>query len=296
MLAKDKSIDNVKQIYLILIKDNSTEVRSKSLLHMNEVFRFFKYSSDTRQDTEFFSQISQALVKHSQCISRDWRMVESFYGNFKHFDEYFTTEEIQTIYIPMLKNQIFKGYLPVKIKAIEAIVIMARGLKSILLQTEIFRDIGTTLLRDKSYWNRLIFLELSGMIIKHFSRHFFKEYFFSDVLGLAKDSVPNVRRRFCYILPHMKQALELPADVQLLADLKESISYLLLDKDRDVVEAAQAAHDELTTIDSEISRGHKLNLMSRADVFDKQKQKEEEEWRITVSNYKFIRNLLTIIY
>lgn len=277
LLTGDKSIEHIKPIFLYLMKDSQVTIRNKALSNISEILRSFQ-GADSRSENDFFSQLVACLVKHSYTIGRDWRTQEVFYSNFKCFDEFFSSEELQSSFLPLLKTQIVRGVVPVKVKAIESFVSCTRSLKNYSTQIELFKTMNNLLARDKSYWNRTTFLDLSFSIMKYFSRQFFKDNFYVDVMNLAKDPVPNVRRKFCFLLPHIKLVLELPADVQLLADIKETISFLTLDKDRDVSEAAKYAHEEITTIDNEIMRGHKLNLLSRADLFDKQKQKEEEDW------------------
>ena len=101
-------------------------------------------------------------------------------------------------------------------------------------------------------------------------------------MKLEKDKVPNVRRKFCAILPNLKQTLSLPEDVLLLAKIKEKLSYLSLDKDRDVKEGAAQAKQVLQSIETETNRGFRLNLQSYDDINDKRKEKEEAEWMDTM--------------
>ena len=48
----------------------------------------------------------------------------------------------------------------------------------------------------------------------------------------------SVRRKVCLLMAKIKRALRPSVDVKQQAQLKEALSFLSLDKDRDVIEAA----------------------------------------------------------
>jgi serine/threonine-protein phosphatase 4 regulatory subunit 4 len=245
-------------------------------------------SSPSSQVDELFSSIIASLVKYHACIKTDWRRLDSFYAHFDTFGNYFTAEQIGTTIIPMLRVEIVSSCaIPLKEKATNAIVVMVRYLKNVTRQVEIFNELWKELGENKSYWHRMTYLELFHCIWKHFSRRFVKEHAFSDVMKLSSDPVANVRLKFCKLLPELKQVLQLPNDVQLLATLKETVSYLSLDKDRDVVSAAQKAQQALLAIDNEINRGHRQNLQTLEDRTDNEREREETLWmEIELENEK----------
>lgn len=69
-----------------------------------------------------------------------------------------------------------------------------------------------------------------------------------------------------------------PGDVELLALVKEHTSYLTLDSDVDVMEAAKEAQNQLRKIETEMNREHQLNKISPDDRNDKLKEEEENAW------------------
>jgi hypothetical protein len=287
-----KSVVSLKKIFLKLLRvsitkfevtncsqDKDIKVRDKIVSRMSNVFNNFKMSSTGSQSEELFSSIITSLVKYQACIKNDWRRLDSFYAHFENFHLYFTTEQLATVLIPMLKEQIVSsGAIPVKEKASNAIVIMIRYTKNVTKQVELLNDLWREMGENKSYWHRMTYLDIFRAIWKHFSRRFVKDHVFSDIMKLSSDSVPNVRIKFCTLLPELKQVLQLPNDVQLLATLKETVSYLTLDKDRDVIQAAQKAQQQLLAIDNEINRGHRLNLQTSEDRLDNDKEREETMW------------------
>lgn len=212
-------------------------------------------------------------------VQNDWRRLENYFSHFQYFHLYFSRDQIIDTFIPILKKQIFEGVAqPVKIQAATSLVIVTRGLQSLPRQKDILSSVTKDLISSRSYSNRMMFFDLCIPIMEHYSKKFSKELLFDNVMKMEKDKVPNVRRRFCFMLPELKKTLTLPDDVLLLAKIKEKLSYLSLDKDRDVKEAAMTARNILHTIETETNRGFRLNLQSMDDIADKKKEKEESEW------------------
>ena len=109
----------------------------------------------------------------------------------------------------------------------------------------------------------MLFLLLCEMAISLFSKQYFKLHFYTDILLLAQDSVPNIRLKLCGILPRLKSVLSLPSDHVLLQQLEDTIEKLVLsEKDTDVLQAVQKSIHDLV-------RRHKRMFLSisRNDIF-----------------------------
>ena len=63
---------------------------------------------------------------------------------------------------------------------------------------------------------RMLYLRLCEMAIALFSKEYFKQNFFSDLVCLSADVVANVRLKLCTMMPRLKSLLSLPSDKSLL--------------------------------------------------------------------------------
>lgn len=274
ILGKEKSVVFLKELFVKLCTDTNEEVQKNIGLHLDVILAHFNVD----QSSNIFKELIHVLVDYESRIKNKWRKLEKFYSHFVHFPNYFTPAQLKEVFIPMLRKQLKIGALPVKKQAAKSIVILIRKLKNNQQQVEIFKSLIEEFGKSKSYWDRLTFLEISHHVIERFSRKFFKTHFIEHVLALSKDPVPNVRMKFCHILPLLKQVLRPPSDVELLAIVKENTSLLTLDADPDVIEAAKNAQQELRKIETEMSREHQLNKASQDDKLDKIKEEEENSW------------------
>ena len=63
---------------------------------------------------------------------------------------------------------------------------------------------------------RMLYLRLCEMAIALFSKEYFKQNFFSDLICLSADVVANVRLKLCTMMPRLKSLLSLPSVKSLL--------------------------------------------------------------------------------
>ena len=94
-------------------------------------------------------------------------------------------------------------------------------------RTNIMYRIKHELARGRSCHSRMLFLKMCEMAIMLFSKAYFKQYFFSELLCLSQDSVANIRLKVVSLLPQLKSLLTLPSDRSYLQHLEETIKELL---------------------------------------------------------------------
>ncbi|ODN01400.1 Serine/threonine-protein phosphatase 4 regulatory subunit 4 [Orchesella cincta] len=65
--------------------------------------------------------------------------------------------------------------------------------------------------QGRSVHDRMLFLYMAKKIMERFSRMYFRDHFFEDVLVLANDPIINVRRKVMELMPELKGVTEDPA-------------------------------------------------------------------------------------
>merc|ERR1719357_2319972 len=84
-----------------------------------------------------------------------------------------------------------------------------------------------------------------------FSRSYFKQHFFSELLCLSQDSVANIRLKVVSLLPILKGLLSLPSDRSHLQHLEETVKELMVvESDRDVLATLQTSIHHLAEVES----------------------------------------------
>ena len=103
------------------------------------------------------------------------------------------------------------------------------------------------------------------MAIALFSKEYFKQHFFGDLVSLSSDVVANVRLKLCTMMPRLKSLLSLPSDKSLLQRLEATVKDLLLrETDADVLFALQTSIQDLDGTDTGKIFGHKINSKIKA--------------------------------
>ena len=95
-------------------------------------------------------------------------------------------------------------------------------------RTHIHFRIREELARANSCHIRMLYLRLCEMAIALFSKEYFKQHFFGDLINLSADIVANVRLKLCTMMPRLKSLLSLPSDKALLQRLEATVKDLLL--------------------------------------------------------------------
>ena len=114
------------------------------------------------------------------------------------------------------------------------------------------------------------------MAICLFSKLYFKQNFFSELLCLSQDSVANIRLKVVSMLPQLKSLLMMPADSAHLVHLEDTIKELLVvETDRDVLGSLQTSIHHLADIETALDNMTKLGLYSDDDMVDDRKLREE---------------------
>lgn len=154
---------------------------------------------------------------------------------------------IQQRFIPMLFARVTKARaLPCRVAAARTLLVILRFTVKLDDRAKIMFRIKEDLAHGRSCHVRMIFIRMCEMAVSLFSKHYFKQHFYSEFLCLSQDSVPNIRRKLCSMLPRLKSLLSLPSDHPLLQHLEDTVKELLVsEQDKDVLSALQRAIEEL---------------------------------------------------
>ena len=130
----------------------------------------------------------------------------------------------------------------------------------------IHNRIKMELARANSCHIRMLYLRLCEMAIALFSKEYFKQHFFGDLVSLSSDVVANVRLKICTMMPKLKSLLSLPSDKSLLQRLEATVKDLLLrETDADVLFALQTSIQDLDSTDTGVDGVPSMNAEEDRD-------------------------------
>ena len=143
-------------------------------------------------------------------------------------------------------------------------------------RTNILHRVKEELARGKSCHSRMLFLKMCEMAVMLFSRTYFKQHFFSELLCLSQDSVANIRLKVVSLLPVLKALLSLPTDRAHLQHLEETVKELMVvESDRDVLGALQTSIHHLAEVETSLDGMARLGATAEEERDDDRKLREE---------------------
>ena len=200
------------------------------------------------QGGQYSQGLSRALLNCEETISltRNWRLQADCLEKFSCLANCISPVTIMQKFIPLLFSRMLQARtLPCRVAAARTVLVILRFTVKEENRSQIIARIRQDLGGGKSCRTRMLFLLLCEMAISLFSKQYFKQNFFTEILLLAQDKVANIRLKLCGILPRLKSVLSLPSDHVLLQQLEDTVEKLVLaEKDRDVLQAVQKSiHD-----------------------------------------------------
>ncbi|XP_059818600.1 serine/threonine-protein phosphatase 4 regulatory subunit 4 isoform X3 [Hypanus sabinus] len=255
------------------------EVLDALLDHLPEILRFIVKGGDhvgTENKVHIPDLIpALSMAEQRAATSLKWRIHEKLLLTFSCLPQVISSDQIYYKFLPiMFRIMTTNNVLPVQRASARTLCVFVRYNRKQEQRQEICSKIIEQLGQGKSCWNRLRFLDTCECIMELFSKAFFCKYFFLPVLELSNDPVPNVRIKFCYMLPKLKSVLKLPADKHLLQQLDLCVRKLLCqEKDKDVTAVVRVITLELDRIETSMECFPKR--LQEEDLLDHKKEKEE---------------------
>ncbi|XP_038630744.1 serine/threonine-protein phosphatase 4 regulatory subunit 4 isoform X5 [Scyliorhinus canicula] len=273
------SVHIVHKELIALLQDESLEVLDALLDHLPEILRFVITGGDHvgSESKVHIPDLIPALSVAEQraATSLKWRIHEKLLLTFSCLPQVISSDQIYYKFLPiMFRIMTTNNVLPVQRASARTLCVFVRYNRKQEQRQEICSKLIEQLGQGRSCWNRLRFLDTCECIMDLFSKAFFCKYFFLPVLELSSDPVPNVRIKFCYMLPKLKSALKLPADKYLLQQLELCVRKLLCqEKDKDVTAIVRIITLELDRMEISIESFPKR--LQEKDLLDHKKEKEE---------------------
>ncbi|XP_069772279.1 serine/threonine-protein phosphatase 4 regulatory subunit 4 isoform X2 [Narcine bancroftii] len=252
------SVHIVHKELIALLQDESLQVLDALLDHLPEILRFIISGGDhvPTENKVHIPDLIPALSMAEQraATSLKWRIHEKLLLTFSCLPQVISSDQIYYKFLPiMFRIMTTNNVLPVQRASARTLCVFVRYNRKQEQRQEICSKLIEQLGQGKSCWNRLRFLDICEFIMDLFSKAFFCKYFFLPVLELSHDPVPNVRIKFCYMLPKLKSALKLPADKHLLQQLDLCVRKLLCqEKDKDVTAVVRVITLELDRIETSV--------------------------------------------
>ncbi|XP_060684539.1 serine/threonine-protein phosphatase 4 regulatory subunit 4 [Hemiscyllium ocellatum] len=273
------SVHTVHKELIALLQDESLEVLDALLDHLPEILRCVITGGDhTGSETKVHVPDlipALSIAEQRAATSLKWRIHEKLLLTFSCLPQVISSDQIYYKFLPiMFRIMTTNNVLPVQRASARTLCVFVRYNRKQEQRQEICSKLVEQLGQGKSCWNRLRFLDTCECIMDLFSKAFFCKYFFLPVLELSNDPVPNVRIKFCYMLPKLKSALKLPADKHLLQQLELCVRKLLCqEKDKDVTAIVRIITLELDRMETSTESFPKR--LQEKDLLDHKKEKEE---------------------
>lgn len=167
--------------------------------------------------------------------------------------------------------------IPCRLAAARTLLVFLRHMNTQEQREHISNSLVSDFCEGNSCHKRMLFLNVSNMVLEMFSKSFFKTYFFRPLLSLHSDRVANIRLKLVVMLPQMKATITLPDDKTRLQELETVVGSLLMSEgDRDVSAAISTTIAQLDKIEvCESQRGSPEGDSGGQETEDERRERQE---------------------
>merc|ERR1719412_1948538 len=226
----------------------------------------------------YSQDLSLAILHMEEVINstRNWRLHADCLEKLSCLANCISATVIQQRYIPLLFLRAHKSRpLPCRVAAVRTLLVILRFTVRLEDRANILHRVKEELARGKSCHSRMLFLKMCEMAVMLFSRSYFKQHFFSELLCLSQDSVANIRLKVVSLLPILKGLLSLPTDRAHLQHLEETVKELMVvESDRDVLGALQTSIHHLAEVETSLDGMARLGATTEEERDDDRKLRE----------------------
>ncbi|XP_022081590.1 serine/threonine-protein phosphatase 4 regulatory subunit 4-like isoform X2 [Acanthaster planci] len=225
------------------------------------------------------SDLIPALLsaESAAAASRNWRLHRDILDKYSHLPRCLTSDQIYSKIMPVIFRHITSHrVLPVQLAAARTMCVFMRYNRKLEQRQDMCGKLIAECCHSKNHRYRKLFIDICHFSLELFSRSFFKENLYNYVIQLAQDPVPNVRLKFCSLLPSLKAQFKLPKDLQLSQQLETIVRRLLsMESDQDVVTAVRRAVLELDKIPMCVG-SLSSKRQAEDDLLDQKKEEDEQ--------------------
>ncbi|XP_012145713.1 serine/threonine-protein phosphatase 4 regulatory subunit 4 isoform X4 [Megachile rotundata] len=265
-----------------LLKDNSEEVLQGLVPNLGVTLDCLAESQIIgidRVDTTVM-EIGRALLKCESEIAstHNWRLAVLMYSQLEVIPKYFSSDFIYSYFVPMAFFRILHARpIPVRLAAGTLFLFLLRYNTKPMQKVELRIKLYRQLANNPDCYVRMMFVRMMIEAMEIFSSVYFKEHFFTVLLNLAEDNVPNIRLKVVSLLPQLKSQLRMPTDKKLLTALEATIRHLRnSEKDRDVLATLSEALQKLDEVELKFEGQTPTGTLTKQDAEDNRKLEEEK--------------------
>ncbi|XP_034188374.2 serine/threonine-protein phosphatase 4 regulatory subunit 4 isoform X2 [Osmia lignaria lignaria] len=225
-------------------------------------------------------EIGRALLKCESGIAatHNWRLAVLMYSQLEILPKYFSSDFIYSYFVPMAFFRILHARpIPVRLAAGTLFLFLLRYNTKSMQKVELRIKLYSQVANNPDCYVRMMFVRMMVEAMEIFSSVYFKEHFYTVLLNLAEDSVPNIRLKVVSLLPRLKSQLRMPTDKKLLTAVETTIRHLRnSEKDRDVLTTLAETLQKLEEIEIKFDTQHLASTLSKQDAEDARKLEEEK--------------------
>lgn len=197
----------LKTQFFQLFKDMDVGVCDRLVPNLETIFCEFHDGLSDDQRKLFFEATAPLLVEYIRRASQTWRKLLTFLKPFERFPQWFSTNDLQTRFVPVLVDQLQKGAVALngRIAVIVAMflrtvtTVIEDRVKSVRVLQQLIAELG----KSKSAAGRIAFIDLCDAFLMSASCRFFSTFLLQPLLALKLDAVSNVRYHLVKLLPRL---------------------------------------------------------------------------------------------
>ncbi|CAJ0963551.1 unnamed protein product, partial [Mesorhabditis belari] len=223
--------------FIELVRSGATEVVAKITFNLDKMLPIlYKCARQKEEDGPKVSaqQLDRILIGCNVLLrgSGAWRSHEAYLNALAVLTQVLNYHQLFDTFVPILQKEVLTVRAnPCRVAAVSTLLLFMKEHPDREKREIVIDFLKNDILKHDSCYRRSVFVDVAECVLKMFSRRFFKQYFLTETLSLARDRVANIRLRLAKLLPKIKATIVLPDDDSLLLQMEKTVRDMLSKED-----------------------------------------------------------------
>lgn len=260
--------------------DDSFNIKTKCSQILKEFLNLYikSTSNGVLNDNSFVysDEILNKILKFEEDLSKTYKynIHENILLSFEQLPWLICTDELVDRVLPVLDSRLSSRALPIRLASIQSMLKILRKIPRLQIRNQYLIKL-LEFSHQTSCYKRIMFIDVCRLAYELYSKDFFKEWFYENLIRMATDDVTNIKIALIKLLFNLKKLFNSIQEKEKLNYLERQVENLLRDKDKDVRDLAEKLIIHGNFLDEIKIRPYHVNECDKEKNLLKEKEEKE---------------------
>jgi serine/threonine-protein phosphatase 4 regulatory subunit 4 len=220
--------------------------------------------------------ILNKILKFEEDLNKThkYNIHENILISFEQLPWLISTDELVDRVLPVLESRLNSRALPIRLASIQSMLKILRKIPRLHIRNQYLIKL-LEYSHHTSCYKRIMFIDICKIVYDLYSKDFFKEWFYENLIRMSMDNVTNIRIALIKLLFNLKRLLNLVQEKEKFNYLEKQVENLLRDDDKDVRDLAEKLIIHGNFLDDIKMRAYNVNELDKEKNLLKEKEEKE---------------------